>query len=224
MKFKIPVMLGLGVFLLASCGKEPNKKLANEYYKMSLAHFDADVVSPDTYRRSLADINEALGCDEQPQFFAHKATLLLLLGNEKESLAVFQKALACEGLIQPVRMEILNNYACALARSKKTNEARELFEQLERDKDYLTPEVAMVNQAKLYCDAHDFVHADEKLQGAIRLAPDYVDAHYYRAAVLYQLKDYDAALVAVDKTLALETAHQGALELRGLLQQDKRNA
>lgn len=199
------------IFLLLfvlGCGKKSGikkQKLAVDYYKMSL--FESV-----SYRRALQHINKALAVEVRPRYLAHKATLLFLLGVHDESQKCFKQAL---GLAKSpaIRSEILNNYACLLANGGNKREALRLFVQLEHDKNYLTPEVALVNQAKLYCDEGDWHRARGKLAQATRVAPEYVDAFYYLGLVCYAIAEYDASLEAIERTLELESGHVGAKEL-----------
>lgn len=201
-------------FLIVSSGciKRTNKKLGVDYYKMS--SYELEDGKPDvcTYRKALKHINKALDQEFRAEYLAHKATLLFLLGKEDESFDCFKQALKLP--VGPnIRAEILNNYACLLAKKGDREKALELFEQLESDKDYLTPEVALINQAKIYYEDANYDRAKVKLSRAVCIAPDYVDAHYYFGLVCYALRDYDKALQAARKTISLEPEHQGARSL-----------
>ncbi|MBU1008227.1 tetratricopeptide repeat protein [Candidatus Dependentiae bacterium] len=200
---------------LFNCGKNSGvkrKSLSVDYYKMSLLELEGEHVGVASYRRALQFVNRALEQRVVSRYVAHKATLLFLLGAHDESLSFFRKALSLSKSAS-VRSEILNNYACLLASGGDKKGALKLFIQLEHDKHYLTPEVAVVNQARLYCDEGEWGRARGKLVYATKLAPNYVDAFYYLGLVCYALKEYDAALCSIERTVSLEPAHRGAKEL-----------
>lgn len=214
-----------GIFLLFlfGCVKEnhvdpvyvesKDKKLATNYYKMGMLELGEDDNREISYRKALCYVEKALAKDRNPTYMAQKATLLFLLDQTKDSLKCFQSALRMP-MPASVKAEILNNYACVVAKSGDRKKAMSLFEELEKDKHYLTPEVALVNQARIYYDEGTFALAKEKLDCAVRFAPDYIDAHYYLGLVCYKMEDYGAALQALDKTIRLESKHKGAIALR----------
>lgn len=221
MKNKKPFYLGLFslLCLMSNCGKRQNPKLAQEYYKMSLLELQEPTPTVMAYRQALQHINRAIEQEKKPTYLAHKATLLFLLQQEEESLDCFKKTLSLR-MDPALRTEIYNNYACALAQHGNREEALKIFEKLEYDKHYLTPQVALVNQAKLYCDQKKYGQAKQKLLEAIDLAPDYLDAQYYLAVVHYRLSEHKDALCAVEKTLQLEPSHRGAQELLAWLRKN----
>jgi tetratricopeptide (TPR) repeat protein len=165
------------------------------------------------YRKALVNIDKAILQERNPLYLAQKATLLFLLGSVEESVKYFNEALAAS-MSESVRAEVLNNYACALAKGGDRHRALELFVQLEHDKNYLTPEVALVNQAHIYYEEKKFGLAKEKLLAAINFAPDYLDALYYLGVVCYKAGQYKESLQALDKTIQLESTHELAISLR----------
>lgn len=212
-------------FLFLSCGKQGGDlssrrssrsacgRLGFDYYKMSMLELEEETGGERVYRRALYKVNQAIAQEKNPRYYAHKATLLFLLGKNEKSIEWYDKAL---GLPMPkeVKCEILNNYACLLANCGHYRDALSIFEKLEANHDYLTPEVAIVNQAKLYFEGGDYQYAQIKLLEAIRVAPDYIDAHYYFAVAAMRNKDLHGARRAIAKTLELEPGHSGALALR----------
>ena len=64
-------------------------------------------------------------------------------------------------------------------------------------------------------DAGDFPRAIALLDDLVRYAPDYAEAWNQRAIVLYLAEDYAGSLRDIDRTLALEPRHFGALSGRG---------
>jgi len=61
------------------------------------------------------------------------------------------------------------------------------------------------------------------LDSIVERAPDWAEGWNKRATVLYVLDDYDRSLADIDKVLALEPRHFGALAGRGLIHIAKEN-
>lgn len=205
-----------------NCGKKKNKELAQTYYKMSLLELN-DQNTDNTYRKSLDYINKALAQQKRAEYLALKATLLFRLNYEDEGLFYFDEALLCNP-DSAVRTEILNNKACLLAENgmknndlNKINEALDLWAMLQLDKDYLTPEVAYVNSAKVFFNKKDYKKVNDLLFKAVYLSPGYLDAHYYLACNAYFLEDFFLANKQVQTVLYLEPNHKGAQELANIL-------
>lgn len=215
MSIKILYFFGLsflGLFFFSSCGKKnTNKKLSLNYYKMSILELEQSR-GEHAYRKALRYIDMALKHEYAPHYLAQRATLLFLLNKEKESVKCFEQALQLS-MPADMRADILNNYACVLGKRGDTKRALVFFESLEHDKNYLTPEVALVNQARIYYDEGDLVKAQKKLTLATQYAPDYVDAYYYLGKIYVDLKNYRSAVQALDKTIQLEPRHKAAISL-----------
>jgi len=73
-------------------------------------------------------------------------------------------------------------------------------------------------------NGQDFVSALRMLNGIVRDYPDYSEGWNQRATLHFMMNDYDASLADIDKVLALEPRHFGALSGRVMiyLQQGKR--
>ena len=117
-----------------------------------------------------------------------------------------------------LKSEILNNYACLLSGMGRVHEANSIWENLIDDQHYLTPELALFNQAKLLVGRKYYKLAQSKLSEAIAYAPSYVDAHYYLAIISKKyLADADLAKRELGVVLGLEPLHKGATELLKLV-------
>lgn len=215
--------LFLAIIFFIGCVKQRNEKLGTEYYKMSLLELRGESPTEINIRRALQYIDTALSQENNPQYKAHKATLLFLLGDKKESLALFDKATK-EASSAEMRLDISNNYACLLAEKGERTKALKLFESLERDKAYMTPQVALVNQAKIYSDRKNFYKAEQKLIRAIEMAGDYVDAHFYLAKIYIRLNKRDLAKKSIERLLKVERGHSGALRLLKQLERENRRS
>jgi Tfp pilus assembly protein PilF len=220
MNFKIyiifPLFFLLVIFIVSSCGKKRNEKLGQTYYKLALLELTTQEQSqstPDhTYRQALLNAEKALSEDERPEYLALKGTILFKLNHIRESLMYFKKALA----INPdpvVKAEILNNYACILAQTGKTKKALFIWKNLERNNHYLTPEVAIFNQGKVYANKQDYNHAKSLFLNAIYIAPQYLDAHYSLALAAFACGDLKLAKNELKTVLYLEPSHFQAKKL-----------
>ena len=222
---KLPIIIiFLSALFFTSCSKKnKNKKLAQNYYKMSILDLEDENLTEKNYKKSLQNIEAAIKEDpDNSIYLAHKATILFLLKKSDESEKIFQKALSVKSP-PTTKTEILNNYACLLASSGKSEKALKIFEQLENDKNYLTPELAQVNQAKIYYEKKDYPIAKTKLAKAIRNSDDYVDAHYYLGVVSFLTNDFETSRQAMEKTILLEPTHIGAKKIYALLENQNEN-
>jgi Tfp pilus assembly protein PilF len=214
MKRAFLFLILVSFFILSGCGKEKNKELAMNYYQLSAMELNKD--SESYYRQALHYIDLALREDCKPEFLARKATILFRLGDSEQSFSVFQKTLRMR--ISPeFRHEVLNNYGCLLASRGKQDDALKIFKELVLNKGYLTPEVALVNQGKVYLEQGKVKKAQTAFLQATQIAYNYVDAHYYLALVSSELNDREQAQCSLQATLMIEPSHRGAQELHNQL-------
>jgi Tfp pilus assembly protein PilF len=212
------------VFLIgffSGCGKqERNKKLAITHYKLALVELEDSSPGNMKYKKALSHVDNAITYEHNAQYYALRATLLFLLGQKLEAKDIFHKALAlCSD--SRVKTEIQNNYACLLAQGGRADEALVIWKGLEKSKDYLSPEVSLVNQAKYYvmCGEHEV--AREKLVSAIDCAPSYLDAHYYLALLEWQgFKDKNKSMQYAQTALFLDSSHKGARDLLDVVRRE----
>lgn len=196
-------------FFLFSCRKKSNKELAHSYYRLAMLEVSQDHLSCASYRKALSYIKKANDLEPTATYLALQGTILLRLGDYNASVKLCEKALEIaqgEGLITDIK----NNLACSAAALGDFNRAQRLWDQLARDDGYLTPEVALVNQGKLYIAQKQYDQARELFNKAITLAPHYTDAYFYAALVAYHLKD---TLMLKDRLATLrfmDPRHQGA--------------
>ena len=65
--------------------------------------------------------------------------------------------------------------------------------------------------------AGDFPAALQRIETALETTPDDATANYYRAFVLFKMKNYDGALPAIDRCLQLDPAQASGQWLRGAI-------
>lgn len=215
-------MFCLTIFI--GCGKKTNQKLAQNFYKQAVLELNEDNQSKQACRRAIYYIDEALRCAKDPRYLALKATLLFKLNQVEEGQRFFAKALNNTSA-QDLKAEILNNNACLLAQvglkrnnKEKIDSALSIWSDLEDNVDYFTPEVAVINQGKVYFEQNNYEKAKKKLIKAIKLSPNFIDAHYYLSVIAYKLKDYNLAKDEIKTIVFLEPNHYGAHELGKLLE------
>jgi tetratricopeptide (TPR) repeat protein len=78
----------------------------------------------------------------------------------------------------------------------------------------------LMNRVKIAVDSKDLDLAIKLLTAIIDIRPDYVEAWNRRATVLYQKKDFSAALADIHEVLAREPRHFGALSGLGMILQE----
>jgi Tfp pilus assembly protein PilF len=204
-------------FCITGCGKKKNERLAMNYYQLS--SMELNKKTDGYYRQALLYLDLALKEDPRPEFLARKATILFRLEAYDESQEIFHSLLRSK-LSSDIRDEVLNNYACLLAQQGKNQDALKFLNDLVRSKNYLTPEVAMVNQGKIYMEMGKEKEAQKRFTQATKAAYNYVDAHYYLALVSNELGDRQQVEQSVQTTLLIEPEHCGAKILQNKILQD----
>lgn len=196
--------------MLASCGgKQDNHQLAHTYCKMALADMSEDGGTAHGYKRALLAIDKALDCDQRPEYYACKGAILFKLGDYVQSEYCYDRALACHP-DAPLACEIINNRACLCAQRNDYVAAKKMWHNLTRDTTYQTPEVAWVNLGKVYIKERNLTQAQQAFEHAVRLAPSYVDAHFYLSLVERERGEQRLARREADLVLKMEPGHQGA--------------
>jgi len=200
------------IFIFLGCGKKPNSKLGGTYYKSCLLELSDKAAEPESLKKALFFIDHALDHEKNPKYLALKASLLFQLGKIKEGDELFNQVLISQ--IDPgFKAETLNNYACLLAQQGQAERALLIWSELKDNKDYLTPEVAVFNQSKIYILQNNYEKAKDRLQETLFIAPSFLDAHYCLALVAFRLNDFALCKEQVSTILYLEPDHQGAKKL-----------
>jgi len=202
--------------IFLGCGKKPNAKLANTYYKSCLLELGEKDFASENLKKALHFIDLALEHEQNPKYLALKASLLFQLGQVEQGDKLFKQVLS-SSINAGFKAETLNNYACLLTQHGQQDKALQIWSDLQNNKDYLTPEVALFNQSKLYISQNKYEKARELLKKSIFEAPSYLDAHYCLALVAFKLKEIDLCKKEVSTILYLEPEHQGAKKLLDLL-------
>ncbi len=216
-KILIVTIFAFILTFLSGCKERKMSNLASSYHKLSLLELEDCENNDQAAKKSLCYLNEAINLDNKGEYLALKATLLFRLQKLEEACLFFEKALD-SNLSPKLRSEVFNNYACLLAQLGNGEKALRIWKILEQSQDYLTPEVALFNQAKLFLAQKDYFHAKKKLFKSIKLSPNYLDAHFYLAAIAgCFLKDRELAKRELDLVLTLDPNHGGARELMRLL-------
>lgn len=196
--------------LFAGCGgKQDNHQLAQTYCKMAFADMAEEGGTARGYKRALLTIDKALACDQRPEYYACKGTILFKLGDYAQSEACYDQALACHPEA-PLMSEIANNRACICAQRRNYGAAKKIWSGLIKDTTYQTPEVAWVNIGKMYIKERKLSEAKHAFEQAVTLAPSYIDAHFYLSLVERELGDKSLARREADLVLKMEPEHQGA--------------
>lgn len=210
-----------------ACGKKNNKKLAQNYYKLGMTELSTKIETPGqeilAYKQALSYIDKALEQETTAEYLACKATLLFKLKNSEQAKILFTQALQ-EKMPLPLKNEILNNYACLLAQNNQEEEALRIWQKLVNDEYYVTPEVAYVNQGKVYEAKQKYHEAKECYSKALALAPDYLDAHYYLTTIAQKQGDTSLAEQTITQAYSLDPSNKGILMLAQQLGVSTNNA
>jgi Tfp pilus assembly protein PilF len=195
-----------------SCRQKKNVKLAKNFYKLAMVDLADDVDSKLSLKKALQYVEKSIEQDHQPLYLAMKATILFRLNQYDESKKFFKLALnSCKDKL--LSAEIFNNYACLLASTNGAAKAVEIWKKLENDRYYLTPEVALLNQGKVYAQNKDLKEARDCFSKSINIRPDFVDSRYYLSLVDYWLGNFNSSKDEVKTVLYLEPNHEGASDL-----------
>jgi Tfp pilus assembly protein PilF len=199
-----------------ACGKKTNKQLAQTYYKLCMVELGEGLLSDVAARKALDYVEKALDLDPKPEYQAVQATVLFKLKHYDQSIQCFKRALA--GITCPrMRGEILNNMACIYGQQGNSKKACKVWVRLLKSPHYLTPEVAMVNMAKMFVEKGKYEQAKKYCAKAVTRAPMYTDAHFYLALLSYYTQDFALAKKEVTTTLFMEPKHPGAKYLERML-------
>jgi tetratricopeptide (TPR) repeat protein len=214
---KILVAISVLSIIFCGCGKKTeykNKKLAQTYYKLCMLELsqsaDKNINPQMLYRKALEYIQDALRYDSSAECLAVKATLLFRLGDFEQSRNNFLEALKRESSPK-LHASILNNYACLSAQIGDVDKALSIFNKLEKDNDYFTPQAAVFNKGKIFFEKQDYKQAISEFSRAVRLAPEYIDAHYFLALSALRLKNISLAKKELEAVLFLEPDHREAI-------------
>ncbi len=196
----------------SSCQKKSNKALSESYYRLAMLEVSHEKLSVISYRKALEYTRKACDLYEDARYLAFEGTLLLRLNEHQESIVMFEKAL---NLVKDKSLaaDIKNNLACAFAAIGDNYQAFSLWKHLVRDESYLTPEVALVNQGKLYVTTEEYKRASECFDQAISLAPNYSDAYFYAALNAYQQENFTQCKERLTALRFIDPHHKGGQQL-----------
>jgi len=214
---KIKILVLCCIIFASSCSKKKeNPKLAQSFYQLAMIEISGKQQDLSALRKGLEYIEKALEHTTRAEYLAVKATILFLLHKHKQSAKLFEQALQAT-TDKRIKADISNNYACVLAQQNNYQGALELWQDLAANQYYLTPEVALVNQGKVYAQQGKLEPARDFFSQAINQAPNYVDAHYFLALMAHELNDVRQAKHEVKTVLFMEQHHAGARTLASRL-------
>ncbi len=205
------------VFLMVvfvGCARKSDKNLihAQNYYRLCMVELADGDSSDASLRKALGHLERAIELDINPEYLATKATIFFRFGKLNKSLKLFEQSLILAKK-DFLRGEILNNLACVYAKMGKRSKAAIIWHKLVKAPYYLTPEVALVNLAKLHVQESRYKKARDYFYKAVKEAPTYIDAHFYLAVVSYKMGDFGCARREISTTLFMDPLHHGAREL-----------
>jgi tetratricopeptide (TPR) repeat protein len=143
-----------------------------------------------------------------------RARALLAQGKEDEARGALQEFISYYNSNQPRSAEELTLIAHALVHLEKFNDANELFIDA-RDEDDTFIE-AFTGQGDLLNEKYNYEEAASLFRDALKINPNSADAHTGVAESL-KLTSVEEPSAAVDRALAVNPNHPGALRLRAWL-------
>ncbi|MEW6213014.1 MAG: tetratricopeptide repeat protein, partial [Acidobacteriota bacterium] len=143
-----------------------------------------------------------------------RARALLSQGKEEEARPALQEFISYYNANQPKSAEELTLIAHALVHLEKFNDANELFiDAREADDTFIE---AFTGQGELLNEKYNYEDAASLFQDALKINPNSADAHTGIAESL-KLTSIEEPSAAVDRALAVNPNHTGALRLRAWL-------
>lgn len=197
------------------------QKKSEHYYEQAvLAYEQTDS------ERALSYLNKGINRTSPPAHSAFKGTILYQLGRFDESRKVFEQLLNNKNIPASLRAEIMNNYACTLNQLGNRFQAELLWQQLTKNNDYATKEVAHFNLGMLsFQDSKKFAKlhpqrakksaglAIKKFTQALALEPNYTDALFYKAQAYIVSDNRKAAVQLLKKIVREMPDHEGAVQM-----------
>ncbi len=215
-------LLTCSLMLVACVGrKKPNPNLAKNLYQQSL------VASEKNKREALVLIDQSLAIEPTSRAYALKATLLYQIGEYQESLKIFEKVIQDRSTPAPLKADVSNNYACTLLAIGQIEQARQTWLKLAENRFYLSPEVAwfnlglleLGNSSKKKANKGQLAQAEVYFKKALKINPDYIDAHYYLAQTLILLNRKQEAKDCLAQIIGTMPEHQAAKQMMHKLNQ-----
>ena len=217
-------------FLFSCAKKKPTNTETPQF--MDYMKQASSQAAAGNYETALNFANKASQTNPSPQASALKATLLYQLKRFEESEKLFKKIIDDKNTSMQIRCDVMNNYACNLLCLNKKEEAKKIWQELALCENYISPEVAYFNlgllefsqalEKKQALDADPqkkiqsnikFANAAMMFERAVNIASNYVDAYYYLALSLEQIKKYDRAQEALAILLSKAPDHKPAKAL-----------
>jgi len=208
------------ILIIPSCSNKKNIPLAKNYSEQS--KFEAE---QDNIRQALQLVDKSIELENKPESLAYKVTLLYQLQDFKQCCALCKKIINDKKTPVTLKADTLNNYACSLLALGKEDKAQEIWQELTKNKNYLSPEVAWLNLGRLELlnairnkdqDVlfNEFiVKANKSLSKAVMLSSEYVDASYYLAITYIYLNNLQKAQNILEDILLFVPDHKLAQSL-----------
>jgi|GEM_PF-1112320 len=223
-------------FLLASCGgsAQTRRRIAKNHYKQAATEMRIFYEKNDIHalRKSLNEIDKALELHPIPQTFGLKGTILLQLGELKESLPCFERVFNNKKVAKSKQSDARNNYATALYQLGRVDEARSIWLNIVNNPHYISPEVAYfnlgfmeLNEALKVANKQDNPEKPKSTQEninayleqsamyfkqAIAISKDYIDAIFFLGRTLIALNRLKEAKDCYMSILIINPNHEAA--------------
>jgi type IV pilus assembly protein PilF len=199
------VLLSL-CLIMSSCKKSGHKiRKSTILYEQSIAQAaKGNMVS------ALQLINDAIELSPAWHLQASKANYLYSMRDFAQAAELFKKLRGRPDISHACYLELSNNYACALQQLADEQQAIRIWHEIGDDPSYLTPEVAWFNLGIIAWQEQECDKALKLFNKALSRCPNYIDALFYQALILYQQQKIAAAYDTLKKLLIMMPEHAPA--------------
>lgn len=177
---------------------------SNAHYYLSVIYLNGGRL-----QGALDEAEKSLRLKKTGKTFTVLGTIYYMLGRYAESDEMHIEAIKLE----PANGQYYLNRGYTRLQLKDPDTALWLFDTAGRIDPSLV--YAFIEQGKLLLARQDYAHAVEKLELAVRTAPDNPDAHYELAVAYMGSGRQELANRELDETLRIAPGHADALRLRG---------
>ncbi len=222
--------------LLAGCATNRMKKKQTAQILFKQASLEAKDGDVNSLHKALNSIDKSLAEYVTTNSLALKATILLQLNELQASNAIFEQIVPNKAVPKAKRADMQNNWATALYRLGKTEQAKRLWIGLSQNPHYISPELAFFNLG--YAELNEAGQASYQQQptvmqehlhaaaqyftSAIGVSREFIDAHFYLGRALVALNQPEQAREHFLTILTINPDHEPAQKMLNAIGQSSR--
>ena len=184
-----PILAALLILMLASCVSDGDVPPGVDLKEAARINTQLGVDYMRKGQMDLAMTKLKRAVDQDPELALARNSLAFCyakLGDTEKAEKEYRKALA----LDPESGNVRNNFGVFLCEQGQAVEARRLFMEAARNKNYATPEAAWTNAGVCARRQKDQDTAENDFREALKINPEFGDALSQMAQISYQHKDY----------------------------------